>query len=72
LGIFVEQGKPATLATVETHALTRFLWVTSASNITPLCLVLCLCTLLKMFDASLNVKGRMSQFCDILKNNLQT
>jgi len=23
----VEQGKPATLATVETHALTLFLWI---------------------------------------------
>jgi len=29
LGILVEQGKPATLATVETHALTLFLWITS-------------------------------------------
>jgi len=29
LGILVEQGKPATLATAETHALTLFLWITS-------------------------------------------
>jgi len=27
LGIVVEQGKPATLATVATHVLTLFLWI---------------------------------------------
>jgi len=29
LGILVEKGKPATLATGQTHALTLFLWITS-------------------------------------------
>ena len=43
-----------------------------AWNITSLCLLLCLCTLLRTFDASLNVKRWVSQLFDILKNNLQT
>ena len=42
----------------------------SAWNITSLCLLSCLCTLLKTFDASLNVKTWISQFFDILKNHL--
>jgi len=28
LDILAEQGKPATLGTVETHAITLFLWIT--------------------------------------------
>ena len=34
----------------------------SAWNITSLCLLSCLCTLLQTFDASMNVRGWISQF----------
>ena len=43
-----------------------------AWNITSLCLLSCLCTLRKPFDASLNVRRWVYQFFDILKNSLQT
>ena len=67
--------KPATLTPVETQALALFLWNNqraSAWNITSLCLLSYFCPLLKTFDASLNLRGWISQFFDIIKNNIQT
>jgi len=57
LGVLVEQGKPATLAAVETPVLKMFLWIIIVPHhdVTSLRLPPSLCAVLKTVDVSLNL-----------------
>jgi len=57
LGVLVEQGKPATLAAVETPVFKVFLWIiiVPQHDVTSLRLPPCLCAVLKTVDVSLNL-----------------